>query len=101
MEITYGDIKRRYAEATDDELLLIYVTADLEPHISDLLNNEIQNRGLDVSDIEQAVKTENYLADERKITHDKFHRWFMLSSVFTGITIAIIIIKFLWRLISQ
>lgn len=55
-----------YRSLPDDELLSIYVSADLTDEARGLLSRELTARGLTENDVEDARRIDDYLMAERK-----------------------------------
>ena len=71
IDISLNELKQRYANLSDDELLLIYVSSDLTDIAKEAIENEINNRGLAEKEIEEAKRINLNLIKEREKT--KYH----------------------------
>ncbi len=91
MEISYLDLQKRYSEISNDELLSIYVSSDLTPEAYSLIEIEIKKRNLDSSDIQYAVKSEEFIANERRKDQDLIRRKTQIQFILFLILILLVI----------
>jgi hypothetical protein len=74
VKITPESLRERYASLADDELLSIYVSADLSGQARALLDAELTARGLGADELTEAGRTEAGLAAVRNQARSRDER---------------------------
>lgn len=66
MDVSYEKLKERYLALSTDELLDIYVTSDLSQIASELIDAELEKRGVTSGDVQSASETAKMLSTVRE-----------------------------------
>ena len=81
MQVSLEQLEERYSQLSDDELMSIYISADLSDSVRQLLKAELELRKLTAEDLEDTVKVEQLLARERESARASISKKFTLRNL--------------------
>lgn len=99
MDVSAESLKEHYCSLPDEELLSIFVSAELSPEARQLLSAEMSCRGLRETDVIEAQQIESFLASERKKAEDGYERRILRSVLLTLIMAVVGAIGYLYSLL--